>query len=134
MGREPEDAVAEESARAPRMLRQPADAPPPLGPVGASDAMASFRRIWSDRSAATGRSLRSWAGRVSGRSDRRLLVAVAGAAEAMAQRCDLLLDRLATQEAVTADIAASFGQEIVQLRAEVIHLQRNLDPLRDPAS
>ena len=131
MVRDPHDAVAEGSARAPGMLRQPADAPPPLGPVGGIDAVASFRRVWASRRVATPASLRAWAGRISGRSDRRLLVALAAATEAMAAHCDLLIDRVTAQEAVTADVAAALGQEIVQLRAEVVHLQRNLVSLRD---
>jgi len=115
------------------MLRQPADAPPPLAPAGATDGVRSFRRVWSDRNAAT-RSLRAWAGRVSGRSDRRLLVALAGATEALAVHCDQLVDRLTAQEAVTADVTDSFGQEITLLRAEVVHLQRSVDALRDTDS
>ena len=48
--------------------------------------------------------------------------------------CDLLVERLTAQEAVTADVASSFGQEIVQLRAEVDHLQRSVDALRSDES
>ena len=91
----------------------------------------AFRRVWSDRNASTKRSLRSWAGRISGRADRRLLVALVGATEAIATHCDLLADRLAVQEAVTQDVAESFGQEIVQLRAEVLRLQTQVSSLRE---
>lgn len=69
-------------------------------------------------------------GRVSGRSDRHLLFALAQATEAIATHCDLLADRLAAQEAVTADVTGAFGEEITRLRAEVLHLQR-LVSLRD---
>jgi hypothetical protein len=131
MVRDPDDAVAEGSALAPRMLRQPADAPPPLGPVGGIGVVASFRRVWTGRTVATRSSMRAWAGRISGRSDRRLLLAVAAATEAMAAHCDLLIDRVNAQEAVSADVAAALGQEIVQLRAEVVHLERSLVSLRD---
>lgn len=134
MVRDPQDAVADEAERAPRMLRQPADAPPPLGHVGTSSAVASFRRVVSDRNAGTRRSLRAWAGRMSGRSERRLLLAQAGATEAVAAHCDLLVDRLTALEAVTADLAGAFGQEIAQLRAEVAHLQRTLASPGDPPS
>ena len=48
----------------------------------------------------------------------------------MAAHCDLLVDRLNAQEAVTADVGSTFGQEIAQLRAEVASLQRSL---ADPA-
>jgi hypothetical protein len=115
------------------MLRQPAEAPPPLAHLGGNDGVETLRRVWSDRSRPR-RSLRAWAGRLSGRADRRLLEALAGATEAITAQCDLLVDRLAAQEAVTADVAASFGPEIVQLRAEVVHLQRDLAALRDAQS
>ena len=72
----------------------------------------------------TGAKLRAWAGRVSGRADRRLLFAIAHATDAIAAHCDLIADRLATQETITADISRAFGEEISQLRSEVIHLQR----------
>src|SRR5271166_2512975 len=79
MVRDRHDAVAEESDRAPRALRQPTDASPPLGPLSVTDAVASFRRVWAGRKATTRWSLRAWAGRISGRSDRRLLCALAEA-------------------------------------------------------
>jgi hypothetical protein len=128
MVRDPHDAVTDE---APRMLRRTADAPPQLGPVSGTDRIVAFRRVWSDRNAPTKRSLRSWAGRISGRADRRLLVALVGATEAIATHCDLLTDRLAVQENVTEDVAESFGQEIVQLRAEVLRLQTEVTSLRE---
>jgi hypothetical protein len=132
MVRDPHDAVADGSP--PRLLRQPADAPPPLDHIGDGEAMRSFGRVWSSRNAAGGRSLRAWAGRVSGRSDRRLLLALADATAALSTHCDLLADRLTVQEAVTADVAGAFGQEIAQLRAEVLHLQRQVATLHDPGS
>lgn len=75
--------------------------------------------------------LRAWAGRVSGRADRRLLFAVVDATDALVTSCNQLADRLAAQEAVNADVTAAFGEEITQLRAEVIHLQRVVDSLHD---
>ena len=131
MVRDPHDAVTDAADGAPRMLRRSADAPPPLGPVSGTDRVVAFRRVWSDRNASTKRSLRSWAGRISGRADRRLLVALVGATEAIATHCDLLADRLAVQEAVTQDVAESFGQEIVQLRAEVLRLQTQVSSWRE---
>jgi hypothetical protein len=117
------------------MLRQPADAAPPLGRPSDAGGILSFRRTLSDWNAASStRSLRAWAGRVSGRSDRRLLLALAGATEALVASCDQLVDRLTTQETVTADIADSFGREIVLLRAEVVQLQRSVDERRGTES
>jgi hypothetical protein len=87
--------------------------------------MTAFRRVWSNRQTRA-RSLRGWAARVSGRSDRQLLLALAAATEALTLHCDLLLERITSQEAVTAEVAGAFGQEIAQLRAEVAHLRRSL--------
>ena len=129
MVRDPHDAVAEPQI-APRILRQPADAPPAVGHVGASAPVASLRRMLSGEQVG----FRGWAARMSGRSDRRLLLALAGAADAMATHCDLLADRLASQEAITADMADVFGQEITQLRAEVVHLRRSVAALTDTSS
>jgi hypothetical protein len=113
------------------MLRQPVDALPPIGPASGTDGVASFRRAWSDRDAATTGALRSWAGRVSGRADRRLLLALVGATEALVAHCDVLAERVSAQEAMVADVTSSFGHEIVQLRAEVIDLRRHVASLRD---
>jgi len=131
MVRDAQDAIAEMPEVAPRMLRQPADAPPAVGHVGTSAPVVSLRRILSDRPAGSGRSFRGWAARVSGRSDRRLLLALAGATDAMATHCDLLADRLAAQEAVTADVADVYGKEIALLRAELVHLRRSEAALRE---
>ena len=62
------------------------------------------------------------------------MLAQADATEAIAAHCDLLVDRLTALEAMTADVAGSFGQEIARLRAEVAHLQRTLASRGDPAS
>ncbi len=98
--------------------------------------MQLFRRQWSNRrlgaSSSLGGRLRMWAGRVSGRSDRRLLFALADATAAVADHTDLLVDRLAVQEAVTADVTGTFSEEIAQLRAEVHHLQRMVTSLQRP--
>jgi hypothetical protein len=77
--------------------------------------------------------LRAWAGRISGRADRRLLFAIAHATDAIAARCDVIADRLATQEAITGDITRAYGEEISQLRSEVIHLQRVVGSTGPPA-
>jgi hypothetical protein len=106
------------------MLGQPADAPPRPGHVGETEALQSFRRVRANWEGSGGRSFRSWAGRVSGRSDRRLLRALADATDAIADHCDQLADRLAAREAVSADVAGTFGEEVARLRAEVLHLQR----------
>jgi hypothetical protein len=134
MVRDAHDALNDASVPAPLMLRRPTEMPAPLGSASATEGVSTFRRLWADKNHGGTRSMRAWAGRVSGRSDRRLLLAVAGATEAMAAHCDLLVERLTAQEAVTADVASSFGHEIVQLRAEVDRLQRSVDALRSNES
>jgi hypothetical protein len=68
--------------------------------------------------------LRRWVGRVSGRSDRYLLLTVARATDALASQCDAIGNRITQQEAITRDITGAFGEELALLRAEVQHLQR----------
>jgi hypothetical protein len=111
----------------PRTLRQPADAPP-IGPVADNPALQTFRAVWAGRTAppaaSVQSSLRAWAGRVSGRTDRHLLFALARATDALATHCDLLGDRLSAQSAVSADIGDALGGDLTQLRAEVLRLRR----------
>ena len=124
MVRDAHDAVAGASARAPRMLRQPADAPPPIGHVGTTEVVQSFHRTWSNSNAPSRRSLRTWAGRISGRADRHLLHAMAETTNAIVMQCDLLADRITAREAVSAEVADALGEELALLRGEVSHLHR----------
>jgi hypothetical protein len=128
MVRNPHDPIASEPDDAPHMLQQPSETPPPLGRLGDVDSVRSFRQEWvSQRSTHTlspWRRLRAWAGRISGRTDRRLLFAIAQATDAVAAHCDLIADRLGSQEIITGDVTRTFGEEISQLRSEVLHLQR----------
>lgn len=134
MVRDAHDAVGEELEPAPRVLRQPADAPPPLGHVATSGSLVSLRHISSAGRSSGRRSLRSWAARVSGRSDRRLLLALVDATEVLATQCDLLVDRLASLEAANADVTDAFGRELALLRAEVTHVRRSLAAPGDKGS
>jgi hypothetical protein len=124
MVRDRHDAVAKGSERAPRTLRQPAEASPPLEHLSVTDAVVSLRRVRESRRATNRWSLRAWVGRVSGRSDRRLLHALSEATDAIATQCDLLADRIAARDTVSADVTDSFGEEVTRLRSEVLHLQR----------
>ena len=117
---------------APCLLRRPTEAPPPLGPVADGPALQALRHESSLHAAragtlwagSLGRSVRLWAGRLTGRSRRRLTAALAGATIELAERCEQLTDRLMTQEEVTEDVATAFGEELARLRAEVLHLAR----------
>jgi hypothetical protein len=134
MVRDAQNAVGDEFEPAPRMLRQPAEAAPPLGHVTTSAPLVSLRRVRSDQESGARRSLRGWVARISGRSDRRLLLALAQSTEAMATQLDLLTDRLMSQEAITADITDAFGRELARLRAELTHVRRGVATPREPGS
>jgi hypothetical protein len=66
-------------------------------------------------------------GRVTGRADRRLLLAMAETLDVLIAHCDLLTELLNADEAVNADVAAAYGAEITELRAEVIRVGRQPD-------
>jgi hypothetical protein len=121
---------------APRMLRRPAEAPTPLGHVANAGVVQSVRRALAG--APPGGSLRAtarrWAGRISGRSNRRLLLTLAATTDVIAAHCDQMVDRIVALEAATADLAGVLGEEVTQLRAEVSHLRRIVaspDPSHD---
>ena len=121
--------LAGEPDDAPRGLIHPADVGPQLEHVGGSEPLQSFRSAWATfaergRSTRLASRLRAWAGRVTGRSDRYLLSTVARATDAVATQSDALTDRLVSLEAIVADVTATFGPELAQLRAEVQHLRR----------
>jgi hypothetical protein len=109
----------------PPLFRRPSDPPPRLDRIMASEAIHILQHELSLQHGDAGsprRSARYWARRFTGRSRRRLLVALGTATVALAEQCDRLADRAMTQEEVTADVAGTLGQELTRLRAEVLHL------------
>jgi hypothetical protein len=116
------------------MLRQPVDVPTSLGHVGESAAVQSLRALRAGEAGRGRWSPRAWAGRFTGRSDRRLLRAIADATEELAAHCDLMVDRLDAQHAVAADVTGAFSAELAQLHAEVLHLQRVARSQGDPGA
>ncbi len=120
------------------MLGRPAEPSRAPGHLADGDAVRTFRRTWSTwrdpaRAGSWSARLRSAASKIAGRPERRLLSSVAGATDAVAAGCDALSDRLESQEALTAEVAETLGEEVSRLRAEVAHLRRLLDA-RDGAS
>lgn len=119
-----------DASSAPRLLSRPTDAPPRLGRVADGPALAALGHEWSLHGArrrtmwagSPGDTARLWAGRLTGRSRRRLVDALAGATIELADRCEVLTDRMMTQEEVTEDVATAYGEELSRLRAEVQHL------------
>jgi len=113
----------------PLMFRQPLDSSPPWARVGELEAMQALRRDRATRLHAGEASAdiltkgRAWAGRISGRADRRLLRLVADAVEELAAHNDAIVDRLNLQLDREGDVSSAFGEEITRLRAEVIYLR-----------
>ena len=109
-------------APTPRLLRRPADAPPPLSPVHDTDTIGTLHLGWAqsfggDGSGVLGRVRRLvW----SKKTDRELLGSLIRAVDALAVRCDELADRLAVMATVTDDVTAAFGEDLTHLRAELI--------------
>lgn len=128
---EPEHEPDTEDLRAPHMFQRSSEAPPALEHVGSSAPLQDFRRELSAqrpmrttrRLGSTRATARAWAGRLTGRADRRLLFALANATDALAHHHDVLIDRLTAQEGLTADMAAAFGEDLTRLRAEVTRLR-----------
>ncbi len=119
---------AGEPPPAPRLFHRPSDAPPPLERIGDSGPLDVLRRELSAQQRPR-RSARYWAGRISGRSRRRFLLALGTATVALAEQCDRLRDRVMANEEVTEDVAATLGEELARLRAEVLHLRtRTISP------
>jgi hypothetical protein len=120
---------------APRLLQQPAQAgaPPPRAEEDAS--VRSFRGQWRallegpDPDPPLRARARRVASRMSGRSDRRLLLAVAAATDALATHCDQLQDRLSDHEKIAEDVTAAYGEDLARLRAEVDRLRELVQSL-----
>ena len=101
-----------DASAAPRLLRRPTEAPPRLDRVADGPALQALRHEWSLH---TARRRALWSGslptppgsgpeRVSGRSRRRLVAALAGATLELADRCEVLTDRTMATEEVTEDV------------------------------
>ena len=110
-------------AQAPGLFRRPSDASARLAPIGQSEVIETLRRELSYQAEPQLRSPRYWAGRFSGRSQKRLLFQLGAATLALADHCDLVANRLSGQEEISEDLAATFGEELARLRAEVLHLK-----------
>jgi phage shock protein A len=119
------------------MLSRPAEPPPPLHGASDDEGVHKFREefVAQDRTGdlrgldSVRVRMRRLAGRVSGRANRRRIRVLAGATEALVQRCDDLVDRLVAVESLVGEVTDSFGAELANLRAEVAHLRTQAAPL-----
>lgn len=120
----------------PRLLRSPSDAPPRLEHMSGADPLTDLRRQLSYQQGSHRMSLtqtaRFWAARITGRSQRHLLLTLGASVVALGERCDRLSDRLSGHEEVTEDVAATLGEELARLRAEVLHLKALTTALGPP--
>jgi hypothetical protein len=127
---------------APKMLRRPADAPPPLAAVRDGEHLRSLHMAWArlygspgDAAGTPSRLQRmrhlSRQARALGRANRELLSLLIHTVDAIALRCDELADRLAAQEGLMEDITVSFGEDITRLRAELLRAHTVL-PFTEP--
>lgn len=118
------------------MLQHPVDAPPALPPLSQTEALFELRAGVSSRNqrelSGWLARLRSWGGRVSGRSDRYHQRLVESAVDAVASRCDDLAERVSALSVVVEDVSTSYGVELARLRSEVLHLRRTAASHRDP--
>lgn len=125
----------------PQMLHRPADAPPTLEPVSGLAPVQAFRHEFaaqlqmhhSRRLGSLRATTRAWAGRVSGRADRRLLFRLSEALDAVVVQVDSLTDHVTSLEMLTADIASAYGEDLTRLRAEIAGVRRQTGRLgEDP--
>jgi len=120
--------------REPRMFHRPVEPPPELGHATELEALHSLRvEVAAQLDRARSKSFRvrarTWAGRISGRADRRMAFALARADDALAAHCDAIVDRLNTQQYLYGEVTSVLGEELALLRAEVIHLRRQVADL-----
>jgi hypothetical protein len=130
--------LTSEQDRAPQFLTHALDAVPPIGHVSDTEPVQAFRNAWASQAErAVSQSLRArfraLAGRVTGRSDRYLAQRTALAADEIVAHCDALTDRVVALESLTSEVTGAFGQELAQLRAEVLHLRRIVTAQGDSA-
>jgi hypothetical protein len=127
----PDDAIGHALGDAPGPFRQPVEPMAALPRTADSAAVRSLHQVLAERGrrpSSLGGRLRLLASKVSGREDRRLLGALVATTDSLVTRCDLLSERLAAHEALTADVTASSSEELTRLRAEVLHVTRLASP------
>lgn len=121
--------------QAPKMFSRPTESPEPMPPVRSSVELSTLHTKWAEQHAASAsttwsrgrRKMRTAASRLLGRGHDELIGDMIRAFDTLALRCDELSERLARQEALTADIAGALGQDVARLQAAVQQL-RSADP------
>jgi hypothetical protein len=134
VGRMASHVVSATMTEPPGMFSRPTESSGPLPSVRSSESIVSLHRRWSksdgpDESLSRMRARVRNAARVVmvrilGQKDHDLLGELIRAADQLAERCDELSDRVATQQVLTAELADTLGQEVTRLRAAVAHLEK----------
>ena len=78
-----------------------------------------------------GRKARSLADRGLGRPDREVMANLIRAVDAVAARCDELLERLTSQQVSIDDMATIYGEELTRMRAELARVASRARPPAD---
>jgi hypothetical protein len=115
---------------APRMFQRPSDVPDPLSSVRHGGYVATLHREWTGIATSIEGEGTSWrhrfarlARRLTGRGslgvDRVMIANLIRAIDAVAERCDILTERLANQEFVVDDAVNIFGEELTRIRVQL---------------
>jgi len=126
----------------PAMFDRPTDVTDPLPPVRGSEHVASLHAAWGRMAASeavpetsawrrVGRKARSLADRGLGRPDREVMANLIRAVDAVAARCDELLERLTSQQVSIDDMATIYGEELTRMRAELARVASRARPPAD---
>jgi len=118
------------------MFRRPTDVPDPLPPIRGSELLSIVHTKWLGLHAAAEdppasawqkllRRSRRVGARMTGRGDHELLGDLIRAVDAIAARCDDLAARVETLTTNVDDMARTYGEDIIQARADLERLREN---------
>jgi hypothetical protein len=117
-------------APAPRMFQRASDVPDSLPSVRHGGHVATLHREWTGIATSVEGEGTSWrhrfarlARRLTGRGslgvDRVMIANLIRAIDAVAERCDVLTERLAHQDIVVDDAVSIFGEELTRIRVQL---------------
>jgi hypothetical protein len=126
----PTSSGEQSAAPAPRMFQRASDVPDPLPSVRHGGDVATLHREWTSIATSIEGEGTSWrhrfarlARRMTGRGslgvDRVMIANLIRAIDAVAERCDVLTERLAHQDIVVDDAVNIFGEELTRIRVQL---------------
>ena len=136
---------AERSDATPRMFQRASDVHVPLPPVRQDAQLVKLHREWVRVTAPPAgpstalrsrlvRLVRRLTNRGPGGFDREMIGDLIRAIDAVAARCDAILDHLTHQDVVVDEAVTIFGEELTRLRAELAPLGGGSGVSTPPAS